>query len=369
MKLPNKILTGVGLKKKKKKKSHRVKIGKPPGTLIYLGEKEDQKTKIVFVEYDEHSFSKKEINSVDELINEYENSKAENKWINIIGIGNVELIRSIGKYFHIHELTQEDILNVEQRPKLDTYENYLYTAMRRISLDQQKCANFEQISLIIGKDYLISFQDEHSDFYSEVYERIKMGLNVFRHTPPDYLFYVLIDIIVDNYFLTTEEIFDYIEELRDKILEDPAKEKLDQAQSLKKELHGMRTKISPLRDILSNLTRNNHNYITENAALYFKDTYDHVVEIVDLLDSFLDSTTSLLDLYFSSLSHRMNEVMKVLTVIATIFIPLTFIVGIYGMNFIYMPELKWKYGYPTIMGIMFVIGASLFIYFKKKKWI
>ena len=366
MKLHNKILTGVGLKKKKSKIE---KVGKPPGTLIYFGEREDQKTKIIFTEYSENNYNSREAKSFEELKALYEKSNAENKWINIIGIGDIELLKKFGTYFKIHELTLEDILNIEQRPKLDSYENYIYLALRRINLNNEKCAQYEQISLIIGVDYLISFQDERNDFYSGVYERIKTGLNVFRHSPPDYLFYVLIDIIVDNYFLITEEVFEYVENLRSEILEDPSKEKLEQAQSLKKELHSIRTKVSPLREIIANLDRNNRKFISENAAIYLKDTHDHVVEIVDLMDTFLDSTTSLLDLYFSSLSHRMNEVMKVLTVIATIFIPLTFIVGIYGMNFSNMPELEWKYGYPTIMTIMFVIGLSLFVYFKRKDWI
>ena len=366
MKLHNKILTGVGLKKKKSK---RAKVGKPPGTLIYLGEKEDQKTKIIITEYDRDHFKKTEVESFEKMREIYETSEAKSKWINVIGIGDIDLLKKIGAYFNIHELSLEDILNIEQRPKLDVFDNYIYTALRRIDFNKERCAHFEQISLVVGPDFLISFQDEQNDFYSGVYERIKTGLNVFRNSPPDYLFYVLIDIIVDNYFVMSEDIFEYVETLRSEILEDPSKEKLDKAQSLKKELHSIRIKVSPLRDILSNPDRNDQKFISKNTSIYLKDTHDHIVEIVDLMDSFLNSTSSLLDLYFSSLSHRMNEVMKVLTVIATIFIPLTFIVGIYGMNFIYMPELEWKYGYPVIMGIMFLIGLSLFIYFKRKDWI
>ena len=231
MKLHNKILTGVGLKKKKSK---RIKVGKPPGTLIYFGEKEDQKTKIIFTEYDNDSYSSSEVNSFEEVRTLYKNSTAANKWINVIGIGDVELLKKFGELFKIHELTLEDILNIEQRPKLDVYENYIYAALRRINLNNEMCAQFEQISLIIGADFLLSFQDERNDFYTGVYERIRTGLNVFRQSPPDYLFYVLIDIIVDNYFVMSEEIFDFVETLRNEILEDPSKEKLDKAQFLKK---------------------------------------------------------------------------------------------------------------------------------------
>ena len=354
----------------KKKQHAKNKVGKPPGTLIYSGEKISKEVRVNILRYGEDLYEFEEVKTLDKIEEALKLHNGKQKlWLNVIGLTDVDFISSLGKLMGLHPLVMEDILNVYQRPKLDNYENYIFTVMKRINFKLESPPEFDNYSFILKNNIVVSFQDSHDDYFGEVYSRIKNGMLLFRKINADYLYYVLHDVIVDNYYVAGEELYEKIEALQEDLMFKPEKDDLGDIQSLKKEISNLRTAIRPARDTIASLISEDVPAVSKEVSVYLKDTLDHHTQIVETIESYRDSITGLMDLYLSSVSNKMNEVMKVLTIIATIFIPLTFIAGVYGMNFKSMPELEWEYGYPVVMAFMLVVGIALGYYFKKKHWL
>lgn len=352
-----------------RKKSIKAKTGKPPGTLLYLGEKEITDSQITFLDFNEELFEKRTIKTIEQFSEAVKNVRDNTvSWVNINGLHNIELVTEIGNLFGINSLVLEDILNVYQRPKIEIYEDHIFAVIKHIYRNENNKLYIEQVSIIVSKDFVVTFQDSTANIFEKVYERIENGKIVFRKSKQDYLFYVLIDFIVDHYFEANEELNDEIDIMQEKLFDDKENNYIEEIHKLKKIINKVRQAVKPSRDIIANILREDSDMINKNTLVYFNDTQDHLIQINEELELTRESIISLFDTYFTIVSNRMNEVMKVLTIIATIFIPLTFIAGVYGMNFKYMPELGWKFGYPFIWVVMVIVGLWLVIYFKKKKW-
>ncbi len=343
------------------------KAGLSPGTLIHVGDIKSEIITITIIDYDEINYHEKNVEEIEECFPFKE--KPSITWINIDGIHDVNLISEIGKYFGMHELLMEDIVNSEHMPKLEIFENHIYLVLKMLDYDERaREIRSEQISLILGQNYVITFQEKERDIFNPVRERIKNSKGRHRKLGADYLAYSLIDIIVDHYFIVLERIGEKIESLEQVLVTDPNPPILHSIQRLKSDVIFLRKSIWPIRDIISNLKRSDSELIKETTELFLKDVYDHSIQIIDTIEIYRELIAGILDIYLSSVSNKMNEVMKTLTIIATIFIPLTFIVGIYGMNFKYMPELDWHWGYFIILFVMAVIVGGMVYYFMKKKW-
>lgn len=341
--------------------------GLAPGTLVHIGNKSSEKTKITVFDYDETSFQEKEAETVEDILHLID--KPTITWININEVGDLEIIEKIGKRFNLHPLVLEDIVNTGQRPKLEDFEDYLFVSLKMLYSDgKQEGIIIEQVSLIIGQNFVISFQEQEGDVFNPIRERIRQDKGRVRKMGADYLAYALIDAVVDNYFSILENFGEDMEKVEEELAADPKPEILNVIHSLKRDAIVLRKSVWPLREIISGLQRGESPLIKENTSIYFRDVYDHTIQVVDTIEAFRDMVSGLLDIYLSSLSNRMNEVMKTLTIFAAVFIPLTFIAGVYGMNFKFMPELNWKWGYFTVLGLMATVGISLLVYFKRKKW-
>lgn len=344
------------------------KVGLPPGTLVHVGDKKTEAVKITVIDYDESSIEQKDITKIEECY-PFKN-KPTVSWINVDGIHEVEIIEKIGKNYGIHPLLLEDILNTEQRPKIEDFDDYLFLVLKMLSFDEdRRGVNTEQVSLILGPNYVISFQEREGDVFNPVRDRIRNAKGRIRRMGADYLAYALLDSIVDSYFLILERIGDRIEGLEEDLISNPDEKTLLTIHHLKREMIFLRRSIWPLREVISGISRKESNLIEESTEIFLRDVYDHTIQVIDTIESFRDTVSGMLDIYLSSLSNRMNEVMKVLTIFASIFIPLTFVAGIYGMNFSNMPELGWKWGYFGALAIMAGIGISMLLYFKKKHWL
>ena len=342
--------------------------GLPPGTLVHVGDKKAESVKITVIDYDESSFEQKDITNIEECY-PFKN-KPTVSWINVDGIHEVEIIEKIGKNYGIHPLLLEDVLNTEQRPKIEDFDDYLFLVLKMLSFDEERRGvNTEQVSLILGPNYVISFQEREGDVFNAVRDRIRNAKGRIRRMGADYLAYALLDSIVDSYFLILERIGDRIEGLEEDLISNPGEKTLQTIHHLKREMIFLRRSIWPLREVISGISRKESNLIKESTEIFLRDVYDHTIQVIDTIESFRDTVSGMLDIYLSSLSNRMNEVMKVLTIFASIFIPLTFVAGIYGMNFSNMPELGWKWGYFGALAIMAGIGISMLFYFKKKHWL
>ena len=341
-------------------------IGLPPGSLIHVGEKKSEEVKITVIDYDEKSFEEVEIKNVEDCFPFKDKSTVT--WINIDGIHRTDIIDKIGNIYGLHPLVSEDILNTGQRPKFEDYTDYIYVVLKMLQQIKDE-ALAEQISIIIGKNYVLSFQETSGDVFQNIRDRIRNGKGRIRKMGSDYLAYCLIDSIVDNYYTVLEKLGDRLEEIEDNVVKDPSPEILRIIHSMKRELIFLKKSIWPLREVIGNLNRAESNLIKKSTAIFTRDLYDHTIQVIDTIESFKDMNSGMLDIYMSSVSNKMNEVMKVLTIFAAIFIPLTFIAGIYGMNFNYMPELGWQWGYFTVIGVMVFVGILLLSYFKIKKWI
>lgn len=352
-----------------KKQQIKSKIGKPPGTLIYVGESKIEKAVINVVEYNDQLFSIKQIDSRDDLKKYKERSKDKVTWISVNGLSDIELLSFIGETFNIHSLFLEDIINSNQQPKVDYHEDDIFVVLKKTTMEENQEISLNQVSLWFTSNLLITFHDDPKEDFTHIHQRIEAGKNVFRKSKEDYLFYVLIDYIVDGYFLIVEEISEKIEALQEMLIREPDQDTLQKIQLLRKEAYKTKQAVRPVRELTASIIRQESDYISEATLIYFRDTMDHVIQITEALEVQRESITTLIDIYLSSISNRMNEVMKVLTIIATIFIPLTFIAGIYGMNFVYMPELEWKFGYFAVWAVMLLVGIALILFFKKKKWL
>ncbi len=350
-------------------KKRSTKAGLPPGALVHIGERKVEKTEIRILDYDEEHLQEVEIETVDECLPFKD--KPTVTWTNVEGIHEVEVLERFGDCFGLHPLTVEDVLNTDQRPKVEDFGEYIYIVLRMISYnDDREEVVTEQTSLVLGPNFVISFQEgPGGDVFDPVRERIRTGKGRMRKMGPDYLAYSLVDSIVDNYFTVLERLGENIEFLEDELVTNPRPETLQTIHDLRREMIFLRKSVWPMREVISALERGESSLIQDSTRIYLRDVYDHTIQVIDAVETLRDMLSGMLDIYLSSISNRMNEVMKVLTIIATIFIPLTLIAGIYGMNFQYMPELGWRWGYPLVWAAMIVIGGLMLLYFRRKKWL
>jgi len=349
-----------------KRESH--KAGLPPGTLVHIGEKKIDTPVITVMHYDEQGVEETKVSSAAECARFRERSPVT--WINIDGIHDVSLIEQIGKDFDIHPLVLEDVVNTTQRPKADDAERYIFVCLKMLRLSQsQSEVQAEHVSLILAPSFVISFQESPGDVFDSIRDRIRTGKGRIRAAGPDYLAYSLIDAIVDNYFVILEKFGGNTDVLEEQLVDNPGPELFREIHRLKRENILLRGSIWPLREVVGTLTRSESELIADTTRIYLRDLYDHTIQVIDTVEGLRDVLSSMLDVYLSSLSNRMNEVMKVLTIIATVFIPLTFIAGIYGMNFQHMPELAWRWAYPAVLAVMAAVVVAMFVYFKRKEWL
>ena len=344
------------------------KVGLSPGSLVHIGEKKVEKVRITVIDYDVDQFQEKEVETIEECFPFKDTPTVT--WINIDGLHEVQIIEKIGEHFAIHPLIQEDIVHTGQRPKMEDMESYIFVVGRMLFYDDETGEiESEQVSLILGPNYVISFQEKEGDIFDPVRERIRKGKGRIRRMKADYLAYALVDTLVDNYFIILENLGEKIEGMEDELVANPRPQTLQTIHILKREMIFLRKSVWPLREVISSLERGEPSLIDPSTEMYFRDVYDHTIQVMDTVETFRDMVSGMLDTYLSSLSNRMNEVMKVLTIIATIFIPLTFVAGIYGMNFEFMPELKWHWGYFGALGLMIVVFIGMLFYFRRKKWL
>ena len=345
---------------------YQKKAGMPPGTLIHIGQKKSEETRITLFHYSENNFEEHELREIEECLPfRY---KEGITWINIDGLHRVDVIEKAGNLFGIHNLVLEDIANTNQRPKAEIFESHLFVVLKMMRKNSEKDEFIaEQVSLIVGHDFVISFQEIEGDLFDPIRKRIRSPGSRLRKTGADYLAYAMLDIIVDNYFVTLDKIGEKIEDIEEVILENPAQETVQGIHSLKRDIIFMRRSLWPLREVTDFLLKEESGLIQKSTGIYIKDLSDHVIRVIDTIETSREMLSEMLDIYHSSISNRMGKIMEILTVISTIFIPLTFLAGVYGMNFLNMPELGWKYGYPAVILLMALTGTGRFIFFKKKK--
>ncbi len=361
-------------------KTRRPVPGSSPATLLpHLVDGKAVPPKITLIEYDGTSLEEREITKVGELAGHLDNHKVT--WINIDGLGDVETLRALGEMFHLHPLTLEDVLTTGQRPKTEVYPEYLFIVGQMVYQDDERVICGEQVSMFLGKNFLITIQEEQDyDVFDPVRERIRSGRGALRESKPDYLAYALMDSIIDHYYPVLEGLGNEIEELEDALLVNPSREMVHTLHGYKRNLTALRRFVWPLRDVVNSLLHDTSGYITDPTRMFLRDCYDHTVQLMELVESYKEVTSGLMELYHSSVGLRTNEVMRVLTVITSIFIPLTFIAGVYGMNFaarspdgeelpLNMPELYQPNGYIIVMGVMLLIAIIQLAVFRKLKWL
>lgn len=353
---------------KKSRKKRSKKSGLPPGTLVHIGDEQSFQTKVRIIEYNEQQYEERLAKSITDC--RHAEKPGMITWINVEGIHELNVIEAIGKHFDLHSLLLEDVVNTEQRPKLENYGKHLFVVLRIIDWDEStKEIKSEQFSMVLGKDFLISFHEKETTLFDPIGERLKTGKTRMRKLGADYLAYSLMDAVVDHYFVVLEQIGELIENIEDEVVSEPTKETLEEINQLKRNMLLVRKSVWPLREVINNFQHEEEPLITRNTAVFVRDVYDHTVQVIETIESYRETIAGMLDIYLSNLSNRMNEIMKLLTIMATIFIPLTFIAGVYGMNFKYMPELEWHWGYFFIWGVMLAVVLAMLAYFKHRKWL
>jgi magnesium transporter len=344
------------------------KAGLSPGSLVHIGDKKIDTIKITLMNYDPEHMLEKQLPAI-EATYPYRDTPPVT-WINVDGLHEIDVIEKIGVHFGIHPLVLEDIVNTGQRTKAEDFENYIYIVLKMLVFDDAvDHIAAEQVSLILGPHFLISFQEKEGDVFDFVRERIRKARGRIRKSGCDYLAYALMDAVVDHYFVILEKLGDKIELLEEQLLEEPTPRILEDIHHLKREMIFFRKQVWPLREVINSLIKDPSELIQETTHIFLRDVYDHTIQVIDTIESFRDLLSGLSDLYLSTVSNRMNEVMKFLTIIATIFIPLTFVAGIYGMNFEFMPELKWPWAYPALWLLLIMISVSMLFWLKRKKWL
>ena len=351
------------------------KRGLPPGSLVFTGEQKLAGMKITSYDYDAKTFYEKEINNVEELKRYKENGHVS--WINVCGLHEVDKLARIGEIFDIHPLILEDILNVNHLPKLEDYDNYLFLISKMIEVDEKNPdLKMEQVSFVLSKDNcLITFQEVEGDVFNNIRDRLRGDKGRIRKLGADYLMYRLLDTIVDNYFYILQDMDEIIENIEDDLIYDPNRSTIETIHSMRKKIIKLRRAVTPLRDIIFSIERERYPYIAKSTYIFLRDLYDHIRQNIETMENYREILNGMLEIYLSSSGQKLNEVVKVLTIISTIFIPLTFLAGIYGMNFNTevskwnMPELTWQYGYPAVIIVMVVIAAAMLLFFKKKDWL
>jgi len=344
------------------------KSGLPPGSLIHVGEKKVERVKITLINYDHDNFEEKEIVEIKDSLSYVQ--KQGVTWINIEGLHDEKIIESIGKAFEINHLTLEDIMNTSQRAKVEDFESYLFFVLKAVFPSTTgKKIHSENLSIILGENFVLSFEEKQTKVFNNIKERIRTSAGRIRRSGCDYLAYALIDAIVDDFFSAIEFVGKGLENLEGEVIKNPSKKTMNKIYGLKREVIFLLRILKPVREMISRLERDRPKIISDETFSYFRDVYDHVLHQVETLDTYSQIQTGFYQMYLSSVNYKMNEVMKVLTLTATIFIPLTFVTGIYGMNFVYMPELEIREAYFQILTIMAVIAISMVVVFKHKKWI
>jgi magnesium transporter len=348
------------------KKSSK-KAGLPPGTVVFVGEQKVEEIRITLIDYDENQYDEREIKNIEDCFPCKDTPSIS--WINIDGVHQVDVIEKLGAHFVLHPLLQEDVVNTHQRPKFDEFDDHLFIVLRMFFLNEvENKLEGEQISFIVGANFVISFQERQGDVFEQVRERLRNGKGRIRKKGSDYLSYCLIDAIVDSYYTILETLGEHIESLQEELVSEPKQEDLQIIQDLKRDMLFFRKSVWPLREVIGGLVRSESTLIKQDVLVYIRDVYDHVIQAIDTIETYRDMLSAMLDIYLSSVGNRMNEVMKVLTIIATIFIPMTFLAGVYGMNFKYMPELGWRYAYLFFWIVVSVVLIAMIVYFKRRKW-
>lgn len=349
-------------------KNTSLKKGLVPGALVHIGEQKLEKTRISVIDFTQQNIEWKEVENIEDVFR-YRDSESVS-WINIDGLHETELMNKIGKHFGIHPLLLEDILNTEHRPKIEEYGQYLFIVLKMLYYrEHDKTVMAEQLSLILGKNLVITFQERIGDVFDHVRERLRNPDSRIRSFGADYLAYALLDAVVDNYFIIIENYGEHIDDIEEELMDNPDSGTLKDIHNLKRELIFLRRSIWPLRELVSTSERSDSDLISDNTKIFLRDLHDHIFQIVDTIENYREMASGMLDINLSSASNRMNEVMKILTIMASIFIPLTFIAGIYGMNFENMPELHEKWGYPLALMVMIFIAGAMIAYFKRKDWL
>lgn len=343
------------------------KAGLPPGSLVLIGDESDEKMRITALDYDEGSCTEKKNPDLETCL--AMKGTVAVTWIHVEGL-RVDVVKRLSEAFDLHPLVQEDILNTDQRPKVEDYGAYLYLVLKMFGPPGTETeVSAEQVSIVVGDRYVLSFCERQTTAFDSLRERIKAGTGRMRKLGPDYLAYSIMDAVVDGYFAVLEGTGESVGNLEEKLIQAPGPEILRSVYKEKRDLIFLRRSVWPLREVVSALARSESPLVQEGTKVYIRDVYDHTIQVIDIIETFRDMTSGMLDMYLSSVSNRMNEIMKVLTIMSTLFIPLTFIVGLYGMNFSYMPELKWRYGYPFALGIMILVISVMILYFRRNKWI
>lgn len=338
-----------------------------PGTVSYTGKKTSVETRLDIIDYSKDHYERFETTSIEEAF-KYED-ESHITWINVNGLSNTEAIVTLGTHFDLHPLIQEDIVTIHQRPKIDEYEEYLFIVFKMLHYSESERLTTEHISMIMGKDYVLTFQEAEGDVFNELRERLEQGRGRIRGAGSDYLMFAILDAVVDNYFTVMEFLGNKVEILEDKLFDDKDEENLSEdIQELKKEILKIRRAVQPLREVVNRLEKIDNPLIEEKTNKYIRNLYDHTLQVNENIEIYREMMWGLMDMYMTTISNKMNEVMKVLTIMASIFIPLTFLAGIYGMNFEYMPELQVKNGYFYLLGLMVLVFFGMVWYFKKKKW-
>jgi magnesium transporter len=341
--------------------------GSSPGSVIYVGKGRAEPVSIARIWYGEDGFEPKEKITAAQC--KLEPDRGGVAWYTIDGIHQVETLKKIGENFNLHSLVVEDIVNTTQRPKLEDYEGYLFVTLKMLSYNREsRRVDAEHVSIICGNGYVLSFLEDEGDLFEPVRQRIAAGKGSIRKLGADYLMYALLDAVIDGYFAVLEELGEEIDDLEDEVVAHPTVGTLRDIHRLKRELIALRRSVWPMREVVNSLLRDESPIVTRGVRMFLRDLYDHTIQVIDTVETLRDIMASALDVYLSSVSNRLNQVMKVLTVVSTIFIPITFVVGVYGMNFHYMPELEWRYGYPAVWAFILVLSAVLLLLFRRKGW-
>lgn len=349
------------------RKSH--KTGLPPGALIHVGALKSDTSIVTVCGYDNDIFWEEKTDDLEKCLTLFE-KKASVLWVNIEGLANIKLLKGIGDYFNFHPLTLEDILNADQRPRQEPYDNYTYVVLKAASYyEKEPGLEFEQISLIIGQNFVVSISDRKTSIFEPIRKRIAAGKGNIRKHGADYLAYSLIDIVVDSYYAVLETVGEKLDSLEESLLSSVNEKTLHSVHFYKREMVRMRQAMWPLREALNGLIQSDSVFIHADTNLHLRDVYSHAVQIIDTIEIYREMLSAMIEIYLSIINNKLNEVMKVLTIFAAIFIPLTLISGIYGMNFLYMPELSWRYGYLFALSLMAAVAAVLLCYFKRKNWL
>jgi len=347
----------------------RKKTGLPPGSVIFTGDKKVEKTLVHHLHYDSENLEQRILENHNQAVF-HQSTEDKVDWYDMRGIHDTNFIQSLGATFDMHSLVLEDVADVNQRPKFEEYEKGDFISIRALKFDKNSTKIFtEHVTIYFNKGFIVTFQETESDLFSIVRQRIESGKGKIRYRGADYLAYAIVDILVDNYFLVLEEIEEIMEVLEDKVISNQDKNIKGEIHALKKELLVLRKSIAPLREAIGRFSKTDSSFVEERNIIFIRDLYDHTIQIMDMVDTHRDMLNGLQDLFLTEVSFRMNKVMQLLTLVSTIFIPLTFLAGIYGMNFKYMPELESRYAYFVLLGVMAVIFVGLLIYFRKKKWI